>query len=63
MSLDPSTFDAFVNGIMEGVEWIWDNGVIKAEKLKNIKIQLEELKSQKLQETKLNVFKSFLENL
>lgn len=29
---DPSAPDAFVNGIMEGVEWIWDNGVLKATK-------------------------------
>lgn len=27
---DPSAPDAFVNGIMEGVEWVWDNGILKA---------------------------------
>ena len=30
---DPSAPDAFVDGVMEGVEWIWDNGVIKAQKI------------------------------
>ena len=60
---DPSAPDAFVNGIMEGVEWIWDNGVIKAQKIEEYKHSIRRAKSQKLQETKLNVFKSFLENL
>ena len=60
---DPSAPDAFVNGIMEGVEWIWDNGVIKAQKIEEYKNSIRRAKSQKLQETKLNVFKSFLENL
>lgn len=34
---DPSAPDAFVNGIMEGVEWIWDNGILKAERLEHHK--------------------------
>ena len=60
---DPSAPDAFVDGVMEGVEWIWDNGVIKAQKIEDYKNENRRAKSQKLQETKLNVFKSFLENL
>ena len=60
---DPSAPDAFVDGVMEGVEWIWDNGVIKAQKIEEYKNTIRRAKSQKLQETKLNVFKSFLENL
>jgi hypothetical protein len=60
---DPSAPDAFVNGVMEGVEWIWDNGVIKARKIEEWKHQILRAKTQKLQETKLNIFKSFLENL
>lgn len=38
---DPSAPDAFVNGIMEGVEWIWDNGALKAVDLDQIKEQIE----------------------
>ena len=38
---DPSAPDAFVNGIMEGVEWIWDNGALKAVDLEQIKEQIE----------------------
>ena len=60
---DPSAPDAFVDGVMEGVEWIWDNGVIKAQKIEEYKDTIRRAKSLKLQETKLKVFKSFLENL
>ena len=60
---DPSAPDAFVDGVMEGVEWVWDNGVIKAQKIEEYKDTIRRAKSQKLQEVKLNVFKSFLENL
>ena len=60
---DPSAPDAFVNGVMEGVEWIWDNGVIKARKIEEWKHDLSRARTHKLQETKLKVFKSFLENL
>jgi hypothetical protein len=38
---DPSAPDAFVNGIMEGVEWVWDNGALKAVDLEQIKEQIE----------------------
>ena len=60
---DPSAPDAFVNGVMEGVEWIWDNGVIKAQKIEEYKHSIKRAKTHKLQETKLKVFRSFLENL
>ena len=60
---DPSAPDAFVDGVMEGVEWIWDNGVIKAQKIEDYKHQIRRAKTQKLQEVKLNVFNDFLKNL
>ena len=60
---DPSAPDAFVNGVMEGVEWVWDNGVIKARKVEEWKHEMQRVKTHKLQETKLKVFRSFLENL
>ena len=60
---DPSAPDAFVNGVMEGVEWIWDNGVIKAQKIEEYKHSIRRARTHKLQETKLKVFRSFLENL
>ena len=60
---DPSAPDAFVNGVMEGVEWIWDNGVFKSQKIEEYKNSIRRAKAHKLQDVKLNVFKSFLENL
>ena len=60
---DPSAPDAFVNGVMEGVEWIWDNGVIKAQKIEEYKNSIRRAKTHKLQEVKLRAFSDFLENL
>ena len=60
---DPSAPDAFVDGVMEGVEWIWDNGVIKAQKIEDYKHSIARARTQKLQEVKLNVFNDFLKNL
>ena len=60
---DPSAPDAFVNGVMEGVEWIWDNGVIKAQKIEEYKHSIRRAKTHKLQEVKLRAFSDFLENL
>ena len=60
---DPSAPDAFVEGIMENKEWIWDNGVIKAQDIEEYKEHIKEAKRLKLAEAKANVFKSFLEKL
>ena len=60
---DPSAPDAFVEGIMENKEWIWDNGVIKAKDIEEYKDHIKEAKRLKLAEAKANVFKSFLEKL
>ena len=60
---DPSAPDAFVEGIMENKEWIWDNGVLKEKDLETWKKQVREAKQRSLEETKLNVFQSFLKKL
>jgi len=60
---DPSAPDAFVEGIMENKEWVWDNGVIKAQDIEEYKEHIKEAKRLKLAEAKANVFKSFLEKL
>lgn len=61
---DPSAPNAFVNGIMEGVEWIWDNGILKAEKLEKAKRHIEEaaakVSKKELEEAKIRVFKRLL---
>jgi len=64
---DPSAPDAFVNGIMEGVEWVWDNGVLKAQKLEKARKYIDEAASKRdkkeLEEAKIRVFQHFLSNI
>ncbi len=61
---DPSAPDAFVRGIMEGVEWVWENGILKAEKLEQYKQEINEGARQRIsEETAINVFKQFLQDL
>ena len=60
---DPSAPDAFVEGIMENKEWIWDNGVIKAQDIEEYKEHIKEAKRLKLAEAKVKVFKNFIEKL
>ena len=60
---DPSAPDAFVDGVMEGVEWIWDNGMFKSQKIEEYKHTIARARTHKLQEVKLNVFSDFLKNL
>lgn len=61
---DPSAPDAFVRGIMEGVEWIWDNGVLKAQRLEQYKQEINRGARQKIsEETAIKLFKQFFEDL
>ena len=60
---DPSAPDAFVNGIMEGKEWVWDNGVIKEARIAEIKNEIDHATLINLQEKKLSAFEKFLKSL
>ena len=60
---DPSAPEAFVEGIMEGVEWYYDSGILKMKDADQMRKELRTAKSSKLQETKLNLWKKFVENL
>lgn len=61
---DPSAPDAFVQGIMEGVEWIWNNGILKAQKIEEYKEEINLGARQKIsEETAIKVFKKFFEDL
>ena len=60
---DPSAPDAFVNGIMEGKEWIWENGVIKEQDIDAMKKTIMKAKMKELEQKKLEVFQKFLQNL
>ena len=60
---DPSAPNAFVEGIMEGVEWIWDNGLLKAQDVERARDNIRNAPSKKLEEVKLNEFKNLLSKL
>ena len=61
---DPSAPDAFVEGIMEGKEWIWDNGLIKEVEIANYRDQINEsVRKRQKEEAMLLVFEDFLRKL
>ena len=61
---DPSAPDAFVQGIMEGKEWIWDGGKLREQLAETTQRRINTLVDQKrLEEHKLNLFNEFLSNL
>jgi hypothetical protein len=60
---DPSAPEAFVNGIMEGVEWIWDNGIFKAQDVEKYETEIKKASSLNLAEAQLRVWSDFLSKL
>jgi hypothetical protein len=61
---DPSAPDAFVEGIMEGKEWVWDGGILREKFAQKTFKRINTLVDQKrLEEQKLNLFNDFLSNL
>ena len=57
---DPSAPGAFVNGIMEGVEWIWNNGIIEAQTIEKMETEIKKAPRADLYETQVREFKNFL---
>ena len=60
---DPSAPNAFVEGIMEGVEWIWDNGLLKAQDVERARNNIQNAPSKRLEEVKLKEFENLLSKL
>ena len=60
---DPSAPDAFVDGIMEGKEWVWDNGILKESAVAQIKQQIDQATLINIQERKVSAFSKFLRSL
>jgi|TARA_Y100000022_G_scaffold179721_1_gene171192 hypothetical protein len=60
---DPSAPDAFVNGIMEGKEWVWDNGILKESKVDKYQRYIDGASRRELEERTLKVFEDFLGKL
>ena len=60
---DPSAPDAYVRGIMEGKEWVWNNGIIREVNVDEQKQVIQKASGKSLQEAKLKVFEDFLRRL
>ena len=60
---DPSAPDAFVEGIMESRNWVWENGILKEKEIEAWKNQIRMARQRSLDETKIKVFESFLKKL
>jgi hypothetical protein len=60
---DPSAPEAFVEGIMEGVEWVMENGILTRVQVETMRQELRSAKKNQLEETKLNLWKRFVESL
>jgi hypothetical protein len=57
---DPSAPGAFVNGIMEGVDWVWNNGIIQPQEIEKMETEIKKAPRTDLYETQVREFKNFL---
>ena len=60
---DPSAPDAFVEGIMEGKEWVWENGRLQEKDIASIKQELDHATLINIQEKKISAFETFIKGL
>ena len=57
---DPSAPNAFVNGVMEGVDWVWNNGIIEARRIEQMETEIKKAPRKDLYEVQIREFKNFL---
>ena len=57
---DPSAPSAFVNGVMEGVDWVWDNGILSAQAIEKMEPEIKKAPRADLYEVQVREFKNFL---
>ena len=60
---DPSAPGAFVNGIMEGVDWVWNNGVLAPQVIEKMETEIKSAPTKHLYETQVREYKNFLSML
>ena len=60
---DPSAPNAFVEGVMEGREWVWNNGNIKEQDISALKVQIESAKKSQREDVNARVFQQFLSKI
>ena len=57
---DPSAPEAFVNGIMEGVDWVWNNGILQPQVIEEIETEIKQAPIAIRPEVQIREFKNFL---
>jgi len=57
---DPSAHDAFVNGIMEGVDWVWNNGILQAQVIEKMETEIKRAPRAERANVEIREFKNFL---
>ena len=60
---DPSAPSAFVEGIMEGVEWIWENGLLKSQQIEEYETEINKVPIGRISEAQQRIFNDFLSKL
>ena len=60
---DPSAPSAFVEGIMEGVEWIWENGILKPQQIEEYETEIKKVPMGRISEAQERIFGDFLSKL
>jgi hypothetical protein len=60
---DPSAPGAFVQGIMEGKEWVWDNGIVREVDIVGYYTEMQKAKSKQLEEISMKIFENFMSKL
>ena len=60
---DPSAPDAFVNGIMEGKEWIYNNGAVQEQTVEQIKKRIDNAALNQMEQVKLSAFNQYMQSL
>lgn len=60
---DPSAPGAFVQGIMEGKEWVWDNGIVKEVSIVEMYDEIRKAKTKQIEDISLKIFENFLGKL
>ena len=60
---DPSAPEAFVNGVMEGVDWVWNNGILCPQEIEEIETEIKEARGISSSDVEIKAFKNFLSKL
>ena len=60
---DPSAPDAFVNGIMEGKEWVWQNGILREQDVANLKNRIKKAPKKEIKKVTIEAFEAFMKKL